>query len=397
MAAEETAPNSVPQAPNDPPITKQNPLGGNTSAEPADASETQSGLQKEKTDHADTKLALKRKTLEAEELRTAWRQTCNEFNTFKSLAQNKAFQTLEDKDLVKSVSQLGYNVQSFGNRFFGYDGPAPILPRQSQGQLRYLRRFINTQSDSFEALMVHTDERCMVVESIIWKLLVDDVFGQFCWAGQGAGVGLSKLHEAFGLGQKKKKEVPENLETLRKYHIWKARTTLLLVDVLGLEGDGELSARRKLAEGKASKAAAELQPYAHPVFKKKDLELDLVDIIMQALELDLLIHKQAADISWLHMKELKTSEFDPVSMDNVGNPGSHVWHVLSPGVVKRGKSNGEEFETVQCLLKSKVACGPSPSEAGAPHGSRSARLAGDSMRSIIYSLTLLAASLKGDR
>ena len=84
------------------------------------------------------------------------------------------------------------------------------------------------------------------------------------------------------------------------------------------------------------------------------------DIIHEALDLDQLFSKQVAEIYW-HMGADEPGSFDEAFMEvQPGEKrtvdGQKVQLVVAPGLMKRGRSTGEDYETEIMLLKMTVSC-----------------------------------------
>lgn len=79
----------------------------------------------------------------------------------------------------------------------------------------------------------------------------------------------------------------------------------------------------------------------------------LSDILKNAINLDMELSRQVAKYSWV----FETGEFDTSTMDLVGDykPGEKdIQLIVAPGVKKRGKSTGEDFNVEIPLLLTQV-------------------------------------------
>lgn len=144
-------------------------------------------------------------------------------------------------------------------------------------------------------------------------------------------------------------------EAKRKFQMWKASTATLLLESETLdESSGHGSHRRPNERSLHDTICKLLSPFSKP--KEKDFADQLFGILDEALNLDKLISKQAAEVIWLSdfssqdLVELAALQQDEKQTVDGGN----TWLVSAPGVIKRGKSTGEDFDVEIILLKMKV-------------------------------------------
>lgn len=137
--------------------------------------------------------------------------------------------------------------------------------------------------------------------------------------------------------------------------MWKANTTSLIVEAMQLTTKEGRKAREDGVTHKAERLSGYLNPFT--ATRGRKLTEELLRIIVEGLELDLLIYQQGAAIDWLFEGEAGPG-FNPDTMEKVEEGGTAIQLAITPGLVKRGKSNGQDFETVNTLLKKQVLCGP---------------------------------------
>lgn len=99
-----------------------------------------------------------------------------------------------------------------------------------------------------------------------------------------------------------------------------------------------------------------------PITKSKydTLASQVSDIFKEALELDKLISKQVADIYWTDVTN-KPERLDEMSMELQQGEmrtenSQEVQLIVAPGLIKEGKSTGEDYEMKSILLKETVSC-----------------------------------------
>ena len=139
--------------------------------------------------------------------------------------------------------------------------------------------------------------------------------------------------------------------------MWKANTSALLVDALKIDQEKGQGVSQKLQEG-----IKDLCTQLAPLTKSKYEEFapQISDIINEALDLDQLFSKQVAEIYWT-MGTDEPGTFREASMElQLGEKrivdGQKVQLVVAPGLIKRGRSTGENYEKKSMLLKMTVSC-----------------------------------------
>jgi hypothetical protein len=90
------------------------------------------------------------------------------------------------------------------------------------------------------------------------------------------------------------------------------------------------------------------------------LQSQLADLIKQTVRLDQDLSRQVAPIRWSFDRGSSLS-FDPSSMalpSNYQEPSEElkVRLVLAPGLIRRGRSSGDQFDKIVLLLKTEVTC-----------------------------------------
>lgn len=150
------------------------------------------------------------------------------------------------------------------------------------------------------------------------------------------------------------------IEAKRKFQMWRASTTTLLLDAKKLDQRDDHGTHRGLNE-KVESICESLRVFS----KSKDKELidQLFRIVNEALNLDKLISKQVAEVIWDSDLGKNSGQFNQDLMElwrgkeQTGDSGN-VWLVSAPGMIKCGKSTGEDFNVENILLKMEVAWEP---------------------------------------
>lgn len=113
--------------------------------------------------------------------------------------------------------------------------------------------------------------------------------------------------------------------------------------------------------------------------KYESVRAQIFDIIGEALNLDQLFSKQVAEICWTFGAD-EPRNFNEASMElqqaeKRAVDGQQVQIVIAPGLIKRGRSTGEDYEKTTILLRITVSCEPittnNPGESHKPPLSKS--------------------------
>ena len=154
--------------------------------------------------------------------------------------------------------------------------------------------------------------------------------------------------------------------------MWKANTSALLVDALKPDQEKGMIMSRKLHD-RVQDLCTQLAPLTKS--KYEGLETQIHEIIYEALDLDELFSKQVADIYWT-MGVGKPKSFNEAIMElQQGEKrtvdGQKVQLVVAPGLIKRGRSTGEDYGMESILLRMTVSCelitADNPGESHKPH------------------------------
>lgn len=150
-----------------------------------------------------------------------------------------------------------------------------------------------------------------------------------------------------------------DMEAMRRFQMWRATTTSLLLEAMKQDQGGDHGAHRRLNEDTVQYLRSLLGPFSRS--KEKAFIEQLFKIVDEALSLDMLISQQAAEISWLCNAGNPARSFNPVLMElqrgeKSENENRTVESIVAPGIIKRGKSNGEDFNLQNIIMKMEVSC-----------------------------------------
>lgn len=209
--------------------------------------------------------------------------------------------------------------------------------------------------------------RAEVVQAFMWETLRVDIFSRFRWIPQQPSeamktmsIFLGEYHTARPRYSQVEQLTHTRLEPFqtpdidivpdakRKFHTWRATTTNIMMEILGLDREQVLKDASKLCQEQASLITNDLSDLLQPSCRGTVEDL-LIDIFDQSLILSEMIDTQLASITWSDTKRKhKAGQSDPHMMD-FQYEKSHPSHeprrlVIAPGLVRRGKSSGDSFD-----------------------------------------------------
>ena len=139
--------------------------------------------------------------------------------------------------------------------------------------------------------------------------------------------------------------------------MWKANTSALLVDALRSDQEKGQGMSRKLRD-RTKDLCTQLAPLTRS--KYEEVATQIFDIINEALDLDQLFSKQVAEIYWtIGADELgffREASMELQQGEKRAVDGQKVQLVVAPGLIKRGRSTGEDYEMESMLLRMTVSC-----------------------------------------
>ncbi|KAL4917173.1 hypothetical protein BDW62DRAFT_88205 [Aspergillus aurantiobrunneus] len=293
---------------------------------------------------------------QAEENWKLWKQTARELRKIK---QAPGLHQVTDSQLTGHIQQLRYSIRDFAVQYF----TGITRSRVSEDRLDIWDACMVSTTPGTDAYQdyIRSPSRCAsIIQAMLWRLLENRVFNKFVWAGK-AGESLCDLR--FYLKYASRHELNPDLELERKFQIWSAEATALVLQMCDFtEGSQEYkrvqSTRKEIREEFWSIARQYLSTQSHAPGQ------DFRRILDNAMALDREIHRQAARVSWELPPEDAPVRFNPKLMEaekgqQRPKPDQQVLLVVAPGVMKRGKSDGQDFQTEeQVLVPIEVSCQP---------------------------------------
>jgi hypothetical protein len=147
-------------------------------------------------------------------------------------------------------------------------------------------------------------------------------------------------------------------EAERRFQMWKATTSALI-----LESMNDDERENQNIEVWAREFSSSVLDTIVSLVRDSDEGIleNLTEIIQSSIILDQKICRQSARVGWLFPPSKSLLSFNPDSMAvEVGAPspqrGQRIVMVVAPGLKKRGKSTGENFEIENLPLKMEVFC-----------------------------------------
>lgn len=161
--------------------------------------ETIEALQAERLAHQETLHKLQQKQLQVGEMRKKWRETANHLD--RVLRQGQAANQMTDDEVIRKVSALRFKVKNFALQFFGDELKEARLGKPT---LDFLSEYLQLPHRSLNAYIGSSLFRPMLVRAFLWRSLLREIFGRYCWSQQvapnlmqGMSALLSESLEAF--------------------------------------------------------------------------------------------------------------------------------------------------------------------------------------------------------
>ncbi|CAI6099255.1 unnamed protein product [Clonostachys chloroleuca] len=344
-----TAPEATPEA--TPEAAPEVPA---TAAVDAKVKELEEALEEERAYRGQAEADLEKKNNESADLRKRWREAAGELDRY--LRQNQGYNQLTDQELIQKVSQLRFEIRNFTIQYF----EDQIKDVSINGELlEYLNKYLNLPDGIYETYLKTPEIRSAALRAFFWGFLKSEVFWQYRWAPAKASDCVFYMSDFIkkSLGiEANSKDAPD---ANRKFHMWRANTSSLLLEATNQNPKEAASSVQKVCADHAKEMVKFVSPLSSS--KLEAIEKQLVRLINQSLEIDKEISKQVAFITWKFIDKDSSLVFDPETMElepgkRKADEKSAIELVLAPGLVKSGKSSGDDFDVELRLLKPEVAC-----------------------------------------
>ncbi|KAF2649413.1 hypothetical protein K491DRAFT_721680 [Lophiostoma macrostomum CBS 122681] len=319
-------------------------------------------LRKERELREHVEEELRETQAELDEIRRYWKQATRELDKLQRQGQQSGFYQITDNYLIQLINVLRYNINNLAVQYFSEPSTIAEVHGEDTTPLSIYLRFANPRTAIRDRFLNDAEHRPTIIKAFMWKVLVTEIYGKLRWAGR-SSFSLWSLQDTL----KPKKDANAHWSTCadteaeRKYNIWRATTVNHVLDAMDeqakLKADEKVQQwKRKLVENIEAVIGAYRKPHA-----QEGYEQQLLEILDEWLNLDKEISRQTASVEWLFQERWFNPVFDPSTMvlekgEAPPKEKQHISLVTSPGVVKRGKSTGEDFENVALLLPMEVSC-----------------------------------------
>ncbi|KAI1758899.1 hypothetical protein GGR53DRAFT_515554 [Hypoxylon sp. FL1150] len=283
---------------------------------------TQLNDEKRSRARAESELLQVKSKLKAIQLK--WKKTATHLD--KVLSQARGFNQVTDEELKEMAMQLQYNIRNFAIQYFSESSSPPPQALERDSYEGHIPKYC-------EPYMKQPEQYPLLVEHFLWRVLTDHIFERFLWAGASS----QALGNLWGLFVYSKGNEFQTLETIQKLHTWRATTTGM---VLECPSDNDTLCNAEMKE----RIVVNIQQVLNAL-SDKDYDDELHNILDAAIKMDRVICSQVARVSWRFENTSYTEhglKLEPPEQGGV--------MVAYPAIVKRGKSNGEDFELESVLL-----------------------------------------------
>ncbi|KAI8234492.1 hypothetical protein K4K55_004752 [Colletotrichum sp. SAR 10_96] len=300
-------------------------------------------------------------------VRKKWKQAATDLDKMKS-SQQRGYH-MADSELKDSVTRLRYNISRFAIQYFSGKLPGDTSVANivdSYEGWKDLSDFIGGRHITAEC--IRSDRRRpYIIQALIWETIYMDIFGEALWAG---GEKVSKAFKDLSKQLQKpanNKGSDSDIEACRRFCFWRAETAAMVVESFNSSKDAKEKSKRGL-----SKEIDSVRRYTYEHIMPftrltKGLGDEVFDILQEAAKLDEAMKRQAVRFDWTfadlrepfdsNTMTLASGETWEADMDG-------VWVTTCPGLVRQGRSTGDEFGTKTRLLSAEVSWIPSPRAGG---------------------------------
>ncbi|KAF7168214.1 hypothetical protein CNMCM5623_001284 [Aspergillus felis] len=319
-------------------------------------SQAESYLQDERREHSLTKAALQQRQQDANH----WYSLLQEANRAIGGATNKqqASHQLDDTEITMRTKRLRVDIRDFALRYAKTDMEELRVPTTSYSLLKDYLRLSSRVVDTY---IQFPSTRPAVIRAFLCAFLDEKVFRQFVWAPKTIHKAMKSFFDFTDLSESKNPSNPD-AEVECKLNMWRVNTTNLLLEIM----DGSNEEAHDNLGVFVSREAARLADCLEPIVSCSSADLidPLSKLLDESLALDQVLSQQVAKWSW-HFPRSIPCQFDQGTMGMATHKrhtgqSQEVQLVLSPALVKRGKSSGDGFDVDEVHIKMEVECGPLP-------------------------------------
>ncbi|KAL2670671.1 hypothetical protein Neosp_014460 [[Neocosmospora] mangrovei] len=261
------------------------------------------------------KRELEEKEKEVTERTRMWKKAATELNKLRA----QSFYQITDEYLVGLIVKLRYSIRNFSLQYFEGTSPPKIsLFAQLPNYLNHASAIIPGKEEEIYS-GVHSKRDYQIIQALIWRVLVAEVFNKFAWVGGKTSESFKHLHTKLDPAWNSDSrgiERPEP-EAERKFQTWSATTIGLLLDAQGPEERSQVMMWQRKEKGRI--VGRLLNTFGSIAGSREDLAGELSSIIGEAFVLGKEISRQIARIAWT--LDLEKQTFDEETMElETGDP-----------------------------------------------------------------------------
>ncbi|KAF3006149.1 hypothetical protein E8E14_006814 [Neopestalotiopsis sp. 37M] len=338
----------------------------------AQAQETKNELENSRSQAQEAEIELKNIRAQAQEteneLKNSRAQVKNlvkEFNKAKVHSQSHMIHHVTDSELSEKVEGLRYNISNMTIQYF-VAGPPTFNPlRQFQSKhpdSKTLFKYLGLRWDAFSNLMQsQSPQRTSIVQALIWAVLCGKLFGKFAWIDHKVACAIEDMKDFLH------SDVDfvidgDRLQALRRWNTWRANTSIIILEALAAETRACQSQENDFYERNIRPIEEILKPFTGA--EHNTFATELRRIVHEAIELDKVMNKQIPALTWIFRPTQLPDEYSQDDMEfdlesQSEMPQKDDWLIVNPGLQKRGKSTGQDFDQATVLFKTKFHAKPS--------------------------------------
>lgn len=327
-----------------------------------DADHWHEQYREEKKSHEKARAALQKSTEDARYWQVQL-QLATEDDNAGAVNTRQVRSQLEDSEIITQTQRLRLQVRDFA--VLHSECNEDHLRVSPEGQAA-LAKYLHADRNTLGSYVRSGATRPAILKAFIWAFLRSEIFDRYLWAPPSVDEAARSLRLYLGTckpeltGKPRPFQLTVYTEALdakhtasvapeaqRRFHIWRAETSGLILDAKNLKDKRKAEHSHRSAIAKTAQSLAGHLKYITPAKSDKFIT-SLEKLIDSAFSLDQIFSQQVARWSWYFLPS-SPCNFDPDMMDMVDctmQPGPErlVYLTLAPALVKRGRSSGDEFD-----------------------------------------------------
>ncbi|KAJ5747485.1 uncharacterized protein N7511_009181 [Penicillium nucicola] len=275
----------------------------------------------------DLERVLHKRTQQRDVYKARYQALATELTKLKS--QDQGFPQLDDSYLIQEVEGLRVKIWNFSLHHY-----AGVV---SGGRIKldsmlssYTKSNIRSDMD-LESYLEFPDWRPGIMEAFLWKIMVNDIFNEFWWAGF------------------------QSTADIQSFQKWSATTTKLIRESQKRNGPPSRANRERRLETLVSEVHGAIKTYRTST--RGGLMIAIREILNEAVALDEELCQQLAQFEWDFPGPEVDFDAQKMQLADGEAPNADVLPislVICPGLRRRGRSG--DFEKEDLLVPIKVSC-----------------------------------------